>query len=284
MEGRARAAESAAALRSVMIPRARAALFLAATLLAGWPRAGDAATAALPPDVVAWQDARGWSEHHARWHAQRRWNLLHAPARDWAARRGWSAAARPEGSAGSGKEFLLMHRAMLQLLRESFPDRAALFAGWTSPPARLLDARMTAAVRRLTEDLDSFPSEDAFGRYLETDLRPRPGAPGALDRDPSAGVHARLHEALADPSSPVDAGDPTVNFRNAAFWALHGWIDARWEAYRRLRGLDDDAASYRADLAAARAHMSHEGAPALEGPVPEEISKGFFRDAPPRRD
>jgi hypothetical protein len=177
-----------------------------------------------------------------------------------------------------------MHRAMLQLLRESFPDRTALFAGWDSPPPRLLNARMAAAVRRLTERLDSFPSEDAFGRYLETDLSPNAGAPGALSRDPSACVHARLHEALADPASPVDAGDPTVNFRNAAFWALHGWIDARWEAYRRLRGLDDGAASYRSDLAEARAHMSHEGAPAIDGPVPEEISKGFFRVAAPRGD
>jgi hypothetical protein len=262
-----------------MIPRYLATAALTAFLLGGPSAAYAAASVPLPADVIAWQDARGWREHHARWHAQRRWALLHAPARDWAAKRGWREDPRPEGSAGSGKEFLLMHRAMLQLLRENFPEHGALFAGWTSPPPQLLDKRMAAAVRRLTERLDSFPSEDAFGRYLETDLRPRAGAPGALSADATAGVHARLHEALADPASPVDAGDPTVNFRNAAFWALHGWIDARWEAYRRLRGLDDGAESYRADLAAARAHMNHEGAPALEGPVPEEIAKGFFHDA-----
>ena len=265
-----------------MIRRARAALLLFAALLAVRSSAAGAPSASLPAEIVAWQDARGWSEHHARWHAQRRWALLHAPTRAWAERRGWGAAERPEGSPGSGRDFLLMHRAMLQLLRENFPDRAALFSGWDSPPPRLLDPRMAAAVRRLSERLDSFPSEDAFGRYLETDLRPGTGAPGALASDRTAGVHARLHEALSDPASPVDAGDPTVNFRNAEFWALHGWIDARWEAYRRLRGLDDGAASYRAELAAERAHMSHEGAPGIVGPVPEEISKGFFRDTEPR--
>lgn len=227
----------------------------------------------LPRDIVAWQEDRGWPEHHARWHSSRRWLRLDEAARSWARARGWGPAARAEGSSGSGREFLLMHRAMLQVLRESFPDRAALFRGWESPPAALLTPKMAEAVRRLTQRLDSFPSEDALGRYIETDLRPRPDAPGRKSADPTAGVHTRLHEALADPSSSVDAGDPTVNFENADFWALHGWIDGRWDAYRRLRGLDDGAAGYRGELARARAHMDHAGAPPLDRPVPEAIGK-----------
>jgi hypothetical protein len=255
----------------------RPGLALAVGLACAPTPASAAAPESLPADVVAWQAARGWNEHHARWHAERRWALLGAPTRAWAAGRGWSAAERPEGSAGSGREFLLMHRAMLQLLREGFPERPALFRGWVSPPAALLDAPMAAAVRRLMDRLDSFPSEDALGRYIETDLRPRPGAPGALASDPTAGLHTRLHERLADARSPVDPGDPTVNFESLSFWDLHGWIDARWEAYRHLRGFDDGARSYREELTRERAHMKHEGEPAFEAPVPDEIGKAFFR-------
>lgn len=236
------------------------------------------ASHSLPAEVVAWERGRGWNEHHARWHAQRRWDLLSAPTRLWAQARGWAPAARMEGAPGSGREFLLMHRAMLRLLRARFADRAELFRGWESPPAALLDARMTAAVARLTLHLESFPTEDALGRYIETDLRPRPGAPGALSRDATAGVHTRLHEKLSDEKDPVDAGDPTVNIENRAFWELHGWIDGRWAEYRRLRGLDDDARSYQDELSQATTHMDHEGAPPLDEPVPDEIGKAFFRN------
>lgn len=45
-----------------------------------------------------------------------------------------AAGALQEGEAGNGREFLVMHRAMIELIRAAFPDRAALFAGWAAVP------------------------------------------------------------------------------------------------------------------------------------------------------
>src|SRR2546423_719300 len=86
---------------------------------------------ALPTPIRTWMKDRDWGTHHLEWHTTRRWDTLSAAQLDWAMQQGWQRASRQEGEAGNGFEFLLMHRAMVELLREQFPRDTSLFEGWT---------------------------------------------------------------------------------------------------------------------------------------------------------
>jgi hypothetical protein len=83
----------------------------------------------LPAEIHDWMRQRNWGMHHLEWHTVRQWDRLPLPARLWAEQQGWQRAERQEGETGNGLEFLVMHRAMLELLRGQFPQHA-LFAGW----------------------------------------------------------------------------------------------------------------------------------------------------------
>lgn len=88
----------------------------------------------LPTPIRNWMRARNWGIHHLEWHTVRQWDRL-APGEQRAAeRQGWRRYPIQEGQDGNGLEFLVMHRAMIELLRETFPADAGLFVGWTVPP------------------------------------------------------------------------------------------------------------------------------------------------------
>src|SRR5262245_43731791 len=147
----------------------------------------------IPDEILAWMTARNWGPHHVEWHAVRQWDRLDPAGRELAVRRGWRRAARQEGESGNGFEFLVMHRAMILLLREKFPQQANLFDGWQTPPQNptdpndplpngattAFDPDMAAAVRRIEQQPGSFADDDAFGRYVETRFRPAPADPFA---------------------------------------------------------------------------------------------------------
>src|SRR3712207_1395515 len=97
------------------------------------------------PDVMSdWMRERGWSAHHEQWHVEGRWDYWHALAEQgntgaqeivaYAQDQGWTRAAIQEGASGNGLEFLGMHRAMIELLREAFSQHASLLEGWPTPP------------------------------------------------------------------------------------------------------------------------------------------------------
>ena len=103
----------------------------------------------LPDDVAAWMEERGWNAHHDEWHFVRQWDVIDeiarkdpSPARrqdaraalDAATARGWARTPTQEGAAGNGLDFLAMHRAMVRLLSAEFPQHAAYFQGWNTPP------------------------------------------------------------------------------------------------------------------------------------------------------
>ena len=231
----------------------------------------------MPVDVMDWMNARNWGDHHLSWHTARQWDLLGASDRAWAEEQGWSRADRQEGAPGNGFDFLLMHRAMIQLLRETFPAHAALLAGWAQPPTdpnsardpmppnnptpRVFSANMQTAVANLQSaaGLAVFASDDELGLYIETPRRPTADDVLARSPDPSTGIHNYLHNRFSDSTSDVNLGNPELNLANERFWRLHGWIDARWTAFREAKGLSDTDPAYVAALQAEKTHLATMG-------------------------
>jgi hypothetical protein len=182
---------------------------------------------------------------------------------------GWSRAARQEGTAGNGFEFLMMHRAMLEILREAFPHYSIWFMGWSTPPtdpshpddpsprgsSDTFAPDMRLAVDRVTNQLGTFASEDVLGLYVETRLQPLPGKPQHLNPDVTSGIHGYLHNRFSVANSDIDMGQPLRNLSNARFWRLHAWIDNRWTTHRRQAGISDADRTYRAALDALKQHL-----------------------------
>jgi hypothetical protein len=225
---------------------------------------------AVPSEIGEWIDQRTWGPHHLQWHTERLWDRLSTQEqRQLSEQMHYSRAAVQEGEAGNGIEFLMMHRAMIELLREQFPQDAAWFIGWPTPPtdpsdpddpsprgpADSFDPEMLKAIDRLTNQLAGFSSEDELGLYLETRLRPADGFPNRLSPDLSSGIHNYVHNRFSQADSPINLGEPLKNLKNARFWRLHGWIDERWRAYRTLKGSSDSDADYKQKLAALKSHL-----------------------------
>jgi hypothetical protein len=220
--------------------------------------------------IRQWMEDRNWGLHHLEWHTARRWDRMTPQERAEAIANGWHRANRQEGEPTNGFAFLMMHRAMLQSLRQAFPADAVLFDGWQSPPtdpddptdpvppgnARPFSAPMAAAIARLTNDLSTFADDDDLGLYIQTSVRPLPGQPFHMSPDPQTGIHNYLHNRFSDPSSPIGMGDPLHNLENARFWRLHGWVDARWTAFRRAKGLSDTDPAYVHALQSEMDHLS----------------------------
>ena len=228
----------------------------------------------MPAEMQNWMNARNWSAHHVEWHAVRQWDRQSLAARQQMTQMGWSRAAHQEGEIGNGWEFLLMHRAMIDLLKQNFPGQAALLTGWGRPPTnpddpndpmpangfpRPFSVEKQPAITLLQNGLAGFASEDELGRYIETRSRPTATNAAGQSSDPSTGLHNYLHGRFSDESSPVNMGDPEFNLGNQRFWRLHGWIDARWSAYRRLKGMSDTDPQYLSALNAEKQHLESMG-------------------------
>ncbi|NBV47296.1 MAG: hypothetical protein EBR86_17085 [Planctomycetia bacterium] len=207
----------------------------------------------MPAAMISWMNARNWGWHHLEWHTVRQWDRLSPSDQRWATSQGWKRAARQEGEPGNGLEFLVMHRAMLELVRERFPTASALLAGWGQVPLDPDDAQdpvppgnprpfsptMKRDVDRVHDDafLRTLADDDAFGRLVQS------------------GVHNYLHNRFSVAGDPYDLGDPQVNLGNQRFWRLHGWLDGRWSAYRAAQGLPAEDATLRAAIDAEKAHL-----------------------------
>jgi hypothetical protein len=225
----------------------------------------------MPKSILDYEAQNGWGNHHVQWHVERRWDLLSSSDLSWAKGKGFARATKQEGQRGNGLEFLAMHRMMMDMLIGKFPKYKKLFDGWETPPVNPRDRSnplpnggteafsddMLNAISTLETNLDSFTSDDALGLYLETALRPTSTNPSAKSKDAATGIHNYLHNRFSDSSNPVDIGDPSVNLGNQLFWRLHGWIDARWTAYRTAKGLSNDDPAYQAALQDAMQHMMH---------------------------
>ena len=171
----------------------------------------------IPSNIADWVIARNWGEHHDQWHWERRWDyweaLLNRPTlppefRVWieakfeeANNKGWARADIQEGQGGNGEEFLFMHRAMIEVIIDEFPHHIHFFRGWHTPPTdhesvldpvsvpdpeptrecaptrRNICVAMLGGIARIESDHDSFETDDDFGLFVETNMRPDTNKP-----------------------------------------------------------------------------------------------------------
>lgn len=218
----------------------------------------------VPSAIVSFEDRLAWGDHHLEWHMERRWSSVTGDHQmlDYAQSHGWKKADHQEGDMGNGRDFLVMHRAMLEILRDQFPKQKALFDGFdkvptnpkdkTTPcpdPAKKFDPKMEASLATLEAIADhagDFADDDAFGLFLETSIK---------QTKAGAGLHNYLHVRFSKDGSPIDVGDPTLNLKNKVFWRIHGWIDRKWSEFRAAKGLPVEDAALRKDIDAVKAHM-----------------------------
>jgi hypothetical protein len=260
---------------------------------------GETVAYMMPADVVKFEREHGWGKMHLKFHTERMWDRLTRSGQEWNQRMGFSRATLQEGEPTTGLEFLAMHRHMITMLREQFPDHADLFAGWERPPTDPRDPTtpipgtrpikvspaMLEALDRIQDDaqLAQFADDDEFGLWLQTRLRPTADEPFAATEDPTAGLHNYLHGRFQDAKSPVNVGNPAVNLENEVFWRIHGWVDARWTAYRAAKGLTNDDPAYQEALGAAAIwHHANTTEGKADGPdacveVPDEVLATVFQ-------
>ena len=215
----------------------------------------------VPKAVHEYLEKYQWGDYHIVFHMSRKWFLLGDQGRSWLKRVGESRPDLQEGDPGNGVEFLTMHRAMIQHLRDRWgtesltndPDGRKTFSevldGYTT------DAQMIAGLEKVGGDVAkfkaglakinnfaSFTTEDEFGNFLQTTLRlsgqvdPNDSAIRFYDRDMTvgAGVHNWLHGQFQDASSPIDVGNPQTNLSNIMFWRIHGWIESKWKQFEAV--------------------------------------------------
>jgi hypothetical protein len=229
----------------------------------------------MPVGMIEYMQSLNWGSHHAEWHYVRRFDFWPFVAENHpnpqtreaagsmvreATELKWKRAQFQEGESGSGFDFLIMHRAMFHILLARFPEALHLLRGWHSPPqdasdpddlvpqGDAFDANYSDGIAIIETAASHFETDDEFGRFLETNLKPTTQNPTERDPDPRRGVHNYLHNRWSDDNSEVNLGDPRVNIFNRRFWKLHGWIDCQWWRYREAKGLPDDDPNYRSAL------------------------------------
>src|SRR4051812_41738064 len=192
----------------------------------------------VPQHVHEYLEKYQWGDYHIVFHMTRKWYLLGDSGRTWLKHVGEASADVQEGDPGNGLEFLTMHRAMIQHLRDRWgtepvandPDGRTTFSqvldGWKTDDDVINAltkkggdvATFKAALTKLN-DFASFATEDEFGLFLQTTLRlsgevdPMDSSIRSYSRDMTtgAGIHNWLHGQFQDPSSPIDVGNPQTN-------------------------------------------------------------------------
>ncbi|HKP61094.1 MAG TPA: hypothetical protein VJV78_30395 [Polyangiales bacterium] len=251
----------------------------------------------LPKTVLTWMKSRVWEPSHDAWHNVRRCRSGFAiPGAG-----GTTAlcTTHPElvaknaecSNAEDGYQFLVMHRHMMQSLRQAFPKNAALFSGFPAFPFDAKDVpvewqnrwgtgwasniKSTAmTLENIEKNLGMFATEGDLGKYIQCGG----GANGA------SSIHGALHFKWVVNESPYSLGKQTVNIDNFMFWKLHGWIDQIWERYRVAKGLAPTEPKLAQALTDQCREMHRLGAaidpkqvtPPTTGPLPAE--KGVFHE------
>ncbi len=261
----------------------------------------------VPAPVWTFLAQRHWGDYHLTFHMARRYYVAGAATRRWLDDIGVGAAPLQEGDRGSGVEFLVMHRAMIDTLRAAFaelpltgsPDGfttvGAMLDGWNSDAAmraHLVAAGADPAAFDLAvaalDDPTRFATEDDFGRFFQTNLRlqtevPRDAAAAGarriyvVDKTPGIGLHNELHNLLSD-HGPIDVANPKVNLASQLFWGVHGYVDWRWRQFeaRHVRSADEQAA-FDAATREFTAHMAHDHG-GVRGPVDTAPPPGLLEE------
>lgn len=261
----------------------------------------------VQPYVLDWLTAHNWQTVHVEWHAIRTCGI---GSRGLGSKIGicdYTALIPTDQNCqtgGDGYQFLLMHRHMIQALKQLWPNHTEQFTGFTKFPRTAEDVppQWRSAFRPWSEaalangvlgdeiekpeNLAKFPDEGALGFWLQcTAGAILPNRPDALT---SGGVHFDLHAKWVRPGNTRHGvGNNDANIDNYMFWKLHGWIDNVWEKYRVAKGLTQEDPKYKSDLEAQCREMDTleaillkdldpEDVPGPIGPLP--VESGFFHE------
>jgi hypothetical protein len=255
--------------------------------------------AVLQPEVIEWMEENKWQESHFQWHEVRRCGGGGGFGTPPGGADDFEPCDYPElapdanecENAQDGYEFLVMHRHMLQSLRQLWPSHKDQFEGWDSWPAatdypELLRPyfrdwadsvlREAAIADNIEENLSMFADEGELGMWLQCgSLR---GGVGANS------LHGALHfNGYPQNNQSHSVANQRRNLDSYIFWKLHGWIDKIWERYRIAKGLTTTDERLANELVAqclemdALAHYIEAGGkPEDETPLPNE--SGFFHE------
>ncbi len=210
----------------------------------------------VPKAVLDWMGERVWEKSHDAWHNIRRCETgWYADGSPFADSPGRFICVHTElipvhqecTDAEDGYEFLVMHRHMIQSLRQAFPKHPGLFEGFPHFPYQASDVppqwqgrfdtgwsdeilAVADVLEHVESNLDRFPSEGDLGKYIQCGN----GTNGI------GSIHGALHFKWVVADSPHSLGNQEVNIDNHMFWKLHGWIDQVWERYRVAKALPAD--------------------------------------------
>jgi hypothetical protein len=249
----------------------------------------------LPQVVVDWMKEREFAEAHDAWHLIRRWDQgcrkSNAPAAGCRSAERleadglWRAEAQ-QGAPGDGYAFMVMHRHMIHMLKQSFPKHQELFRGFTKVPRTRADTENPMPWRNISwtsgnltgfdilenieKNLSKFATEDDLGRFFQVTFRWSAQAPNTPSNEPGSGLHGALHSQWAVFGSPANLIDQKVDVYNFAFWKLHGWADDVWERYRKAKGItEEDATFKKISLEQCREMLALRPSARKAGPAPD---------------
>jgi len=268
----------------------------------------------MQAEVLQWLSDNRWPGAHAFWHGLR--GCVDGSAASFFGPLGFPNICKdypvlvPQDqnckTSGDGYQFLLLHRYLLQTMRQLWPKHAADFAGFSKFPTRKAElpvgwnasdpkwsAQILAAADiadHIEQHLDQFPNEGALGFWLQCPVG-TPALPEAPQL-PSLGLHPSLHAQWSRGANSAHGLDnEQVNVSNYLFWKLHGWIDDVWERYRVAKGLtkpgSPEMAAYNQNLRQQCNEFSGVVAfltPSRPGPtgpldcLPDPNETGYFHD------
>lgn len=252
--------------------------------------------AVLQPEVIEWMEQKEWQEVHFQWHQVRRcgnggFGTPGGGDFDPCDYPELAPDANECENAQDGYEFLVMHRHMLQALRQLWPSHTDLFEGWDQWPAAtdypdllrpyfkewsqaVLDE--AAIADDIENNLDMFADEGEFGMWIQCgSLR---GGVGAST------LHGALHfNGYPQNNQSHSVANQRRNLDSFIFWKLHGYIDKVWERYRLAKGQQPTDADIQQELKAQCQEMDALAIsiPGGEEPEPtEELPEeaGFFHE------
>jgi hypothetical protein len=205
----------------------------------------------VPKLVLDWMKERVWEATHDAWHNIRRCNgggigLPGSASGSICSHKELIPQHQECSDAEDGYEFLVMHRHMIQSLKQAFPSQKDLFEGFPHFPYDATDVpeiwrdrwgtgwaaniKATAdTLENVEKNVDMWPTEGDLGKFIQC---------GGMANGASS-IHGALHFKWVVNDSPYSLGKQTVNIDNYMFWKLHGWIDHVWERYRAAKGLTD---------------------------------------------
>ncbi len=256
--------------------------------------------ATVQPEVIEWMERNVWQEAHFQWHQVRRCGgggfggFGDQGLIDPCSYPDMLPEANECENARDGYEFLVMHRHMIQSLKQLWPNHTEQFEGWDKFPSeadypellRQYYSEWPDAVKQdadiadnIDQHMDMFADEGELGQWLQC---------GSLQGGVGMGsLHGSLHfNGYPQQNQGHSVANQRRNLDAYLFWKLHGWIDKVWEKYRIANGQTPDEPKLRDELIAQCREMDALAAlidPTLPGPgggPVEEIGEeeGYFHE------